>query len=58
MKRIEWIKQELEDLKESDLVSLWNEYCYYNNYEPIYLVDELEPCLLDLSGDAWKLSTE
>ena len=55
MKRIEWIKQELEDLRESDLVSLWNEYCYKNNYEPIYLVNELDNCLLDLSGDALEI---
>lgn len=57
MKRVEWIKQELEDLKESDLVSLWNEYCYHNNYEPIYLVDELDPSMLDLSGDALEIIT-
>ena len=56
MERIEWIKKELEDLKESDLVSLWNEYCYKNNYEPIYLVNELDlNCVLDLSGDALEI---
>ena len=58
MERIEWIKKELEDLKESDLVYLWNEYCYHNDYEPIYLVDELDlNCVLDLSGDALEIIT-
>jgi hypothetical protein len=56
MKRIEWIKQELENLRENDLVSLWNEYCYKNSYEPIYLVNELDlNCVLDLSGDALEI---
>ena len=58
MQRVEWIKQELENLKESDLVYLWNEYCYHNDYEPIYLVDELDlNCVLDLSGDALEIIT-
>lgn len=58
MERIEWIKKELEDLKESDLVYLWNEYCNHNDYEPIYLVDELDlNCVLDLSGDALEIIT-
>jgi len=56
MKRIEWIKQELENLRENDLVSLWNEYCYKNSYEPICLVNELDlNCVLDLSGDALEI---
>lgn len=53
MERCDWIKEELQDLGENDLVSLWNEYCYENNYEPIYLVNELDlHCVLDLSGDS------
>jgi len=56
MKRIEWIKQELENLRENDLVSLWNEYCYKNSYEPIYLVNELDLNYeIDLTGDSLEI---
>lgn len=51
MEMYEKIKEAIENMNESDLVILWNEYCYASNHtdDVIYMMDEFDEIMSGMS---------